>query len=342
MLESEIRGYGTARYTREALEKVTTGARSYRVPELRRLAADRLAQRDVHVDGSFDRLRRGAVLEILASLETDRSIAEAMERDAEFSVVEAMGSTYTLRANLRTMLPVTVKAEYDSQGRLQGLATDTGAPVYREARARAIQVLRAYRLDHESVLSVSGPVDTSYGPSYTIVGTLDGEEIEVGYVFIDQNGRYVDHLTITVGADRPGDDARRTWYALVDMYRTEMLLPCSMCLSASHRPGTTGTFTDVTRLWPEHAYVKPKHWWYWTEIYVREFSWCGCGCRGPHTSDNMSALRDHADAVLGAFPLVTKVRIRTAFESPENKPSFTQECIAAGPVLETIARGAQA
>jgi hypothetical protein len=116
---------------------------------------------------------------------------------------------------------VTVTAHYDRQGRIRRVVTDTGAPVSGEARARAVRALRAYRAGHESVLSVSGPAETSYGLSYTIIATVDGEDIEAGYVFTGEDGGYADEITITGDANRPGDDTRRAWYMLVDAYRAE-------------------------------------------------------------------------------------------------------------------------
>jgi hypothetical protein len=223
--EEEIPHYGFARYTQQALEKVTEGARKHRVPELRRLAAGKLGHRGTHVDSAFYRLRREYMLAILAGLETDQVIADIMEQRAEFAVTavnrDTTGRIYTLRADMAKVPPVTVTAHHDPQGRVQRVVTITGAPVLGEARVQAVRAVRAYRVEHESVLSVSGPVQTSYGLSYTIIATVDGEDIEAGYVFIadGDGGGYNDDLTITSGADQPGIDTRHEWYALLDAYQ---------------------------------------------------------------------------------------------------------------------------
>ncbi len=192
-------------------------------------------------------------------------------------------------------------------------------------------------------VSVSGPAQTSRGMSYTIIATAGGEDIEAGHVFPGDDGGYDDDQTITAGASRPGNDIRRTWYTL---YRAgartgepEVVLPCSVCLSEAHGPGTTGTLTGKTRMHGEHAYVRPEVWWFCTEIYVPGLcSWGGCGCGGPNASHDITSLRKHAHAVLRAFPAVSKVRIKIVFTSPENKPSVTQDCTATGPVVEIITR----
>jgi hypothetical protein len=190
-------------------------------------------------------------------------------------------------------------------------------------------------------VSASGPTQTGRGMPYTIIATVGGGDIEAGYVFPGN-----DDQTITIGASRPGDGTRRGWYTLADAYRAGprtgelgVVLPCSVCLSDAHQPGTTGTFTGKTRMHGEHAYVRPGLWWFCTEIYVPGLcSWGGCGCGGPHASHDITSLRKHAHAVLRAFPAVSKVRIKIVFTSPENKPSVTQDSTATGPVVEIITR----
>jgi hypothetical protein len=96
--QTEIPGYGTARYTREALEKITAQTLNYHVPELRHLAASKLARRDRPVDSTFCRLRRDYILAILAGLEADQAVAGIMEREIHrhrsrrFRVMEAVHS----------------------------------------------------------------------------------------------------------------------------------------------------------------------------------------------------------------------------------------------------------